>query len=204
MAKKIGLLLPALCCTLGLCTVTAFAASESNNTSVSPTAERQTLMSSVLFRQNRVDVQQSTDDGKSWEIYSPTDETEYFTYEEFSEWLETETKHIQELVDAGEWTQAEASETIANYRAILNDIANGQMVSKRNNSSQDQLFFSLPNMEHPETYQTFLYDGNEFKAFGPYDTEEDLYNAIKEYTETQVSKGGMLPAEADALLEKYE
>ena len=31
-----------------------------------------------------------------------------------------------------------------------------------------------------------------------------LLEAAKEYTETQVSMGGMLPAEANALLEKYK
>ena len=203
MTKKIGVTLLALCCALGLCAVTALAAN-GNNAPATPTVEPQAPVSLAHFRQSGADVQQSIDNGKSWEIYSPVEEPDYFTYNEFSEWLETEMAHIQELVEAGEWTETEASETIANYRAILEGIANGQMVSKRDNLSQDQLFFSLPEMDHPETYQTFLYDGNEYKAFGPFDTEEELYKSLKEYTETQVSMGGMLPAEANALLEKYK
>ena len=78
------------------------------------------------------------------------------------------------------------------------------MVSKRDSSSQDQIFFSLPEMNHPETYQTYLYDGNSYTNFGPFDTEKELYNALQEYTEEQVSAGRMLPAEANALLEQYK
>ena len=216
MTKRLGLTLLVLCLALSLCAVTALAANgsngirtiqtanNSNDTLTTPMAEPQDPMSSVIFRHSGFDIQQSIDNGQSWETYSPTEEPDYFTYDEFSEWLEIETAHIQELVEAGEWTEAKASETIANYKAILDGIANGQMVSKRGDPSQDQIFFTLPNMDYPETYQTFLYDGNEFKVFGPFDTEEELYNALEEYTKTQVSVEEMLPAEASALLEKYK
>ena len=50
------------------------------------------------------------------------EETEYFTYDEFSAWLETETENIQKLVDAGEWTEAEATEALEYYDEILKSI----------------------------------------------------------------------------------
>ena len=35
-------------------------------------------------------------------------------------------------------------------------------------------------------------------------TEEELFNALKEYTDTEVEAGTMSQAEATALLEKYQ
>ena len=204
MTKKLGLLLLVLCLALSLCAVTAFAANSDNNAPSAPTTEPQTAISEVSFRQNGTAIQQSMDGGKSWEAYTLAEEADYFTYDEFAAWLEVETANIQALVEAGEWTQDEADKALENYKAILDGIANGQMVSKRDNPSQDQMFFSLPEMSRPETYQTYLYDGTSYTNFGPFDTEEELYNALQKYTEEQVSAGKMLPAEANALLGQYK
>ena len=78
------------------------------------------------------------------------------------------------------------------------------MVGKRASSSDDQLFFSMPDNAQPEQYQTFVFDGNTYKSIGPFDTEEELFNALKEYTDTEVEAGTMSQAEATALLEKYQ
>lgn len=146
----------------------------------------------------------TVDEGKTWESYSHIEETEYFTYDEFSAWLETETENIQKLVDAGEWTEAEATEALEYYDEILKSILEGKMVGKRASSSDDQLFFSMPDNAQPEQYQTFVFDGNTYKSIGPFDTEEELFNALKEYTDTEVEAGTMTQTEATALLEKYQ
>lgn len=83
-------------------------------------------------------------------------------------------------------------------------ILEGKMVGKRASSSDDQLFFSMPDNAQPEQYQTFVFDGNTYKSIGPFDTEEELFNALKEYTDTEVEAGTMSQAEATALLEKYQ
>lgn len=166
--------------------------------------ETQPPISSVLFRQDGADIQQSTDEGKTWQSYSPIEETDYFTYDEFSAWIENETENIQKLVDAGEWTEAEATEALEYYDEILKSILEGKMVGKRASSSDDQLFFSMPDNAQPEQYQTFVFDGNTYKSIGPFDTEEELFNALKEYTDTEVEAGTMSQAEATALLEKYQ
>ena len=70
MAKKLGLLSLVLCMALGLCAVTAFAANSSDNAPSAPTAEPQTAISEVSFRQNGTDIQQSMDGGKSWGTYT--------------------------------------------------------------------------------------------------------------------------------------
>ena len=46
--------------------------------------------------------------------------------------------------------------------------------------------------------------GDTYKSIGPFDTEEELFNALKEYTDTEVEAGTMSQAEATALLEKYQ
>ena len=122
----------------------------------------------------------------------------------FPHGLKNETENIQKLVDAGEWTEAEATEALEYYDEILKSILEGKMVGKRASSSDDQLFFSMPDNAQPEQYQTFVFDGNTYKSIGPFDTEEELFNALKEYTDTEVEAGTMSQAEATALLEKYQ
>lgn len=184
--------------------VSAFANEGHDETDTQTLIETQPPVSSVLFRQDGADIQQSTDEGKTWQSYSPIEETDYFTYDEFSAWIENETENIQKLVDAGEWTEAEATEALEYYDEILKSILEGKMVGKRASSSDDQLFFSMPDNAQSEQYQTFVFDGNTYKSIGPFDTEEELFNALKEYTDTEVEAGTMSQAEATALLEKYQ
>ena len=167
-------------------------------------ADTQSPVSSLLFRQTGVDIQQSADEGRTWESYAPTEETDYFTYDEFSAWLAAETENIQKLVDTGEWTEAEAAEALARYEEIRQSILAGQMVGKRASFSDNQLFFSMPSTARPEQHQTFVFDGNAYKHIGPFDTQEQLFNALKAYTAAAVEAGTMTQAEAAALLDKYQ
>ena len=129
MAKKLGIIV-LLCFSLCIGGVSAFADEGHAEADTQALIETQSPVSSVLFRQSGADIQQSVDEGKTWESYSPIEETEYFTYDEFSAWLETETENIQKLVDAGEWTEAEAAEALACYDEILTSILEGKMVGK--------------------------------------------------------------------------
>ena len=148
MAKKLGIIV-LLCFSLCVGGVSAFADEGHAEADTQALIETQSPVSSVLFRQSGADIQQSVDEGKTWESYSHIEETEYFTYDEFSAWLETETENIQKLVDAGEWTEAEATEALEYYDEILKSILEGKMVGKRASSSDDQLFFSMPDNAQP-------------------------------------------------------
>jgi len=203
MAKKIGIIV-LLCFSLCVGGVSAFANEGHDETDTQTLIETQPPVSSVLFRQDGADIQQSTDEGKTWQSYSPIEETDYFTYDEFSAWIENETENIQKLVDAGEWTEAEATEALEYYDEILKSILEGKMVGKRASSSDDQLFFSMPDNAQAEQYQTFVFDGNTYKSIGPFDTQEELFNALKDYTDAEVEAGTMTQAEAKTLLEKYQ
>lgn len=65
---------------------------------------------------------------------------EWWTYDEYKEWLEQEKKTLQEMADehamaetsegSFEWTQEMTDQCIAEYEQTLNDIKNGLLVSK--------------------------------------------------------------------------
>lgn len=92
MAKKIGIIV-LLCFSLCVGGVSAFANEGHDETDTQTLIETQHPVSSVLFRQDGADIQQSTDEGKTWQSYSPIEETDYFTYDEFSAWIENETEN---------------------------------------------------------------------------------------------------------------
>ena len=48
-----------------------------------------------------------------------------------------------------------------------------------------------------------MFDGSAYKSIGPFDTQEELLNALKDYTDAEVEAGTMTQAEAATLLEKY-
>ena len=108
------------------------------------------------------------------------------------------------MVDAGEWTESEAAEALAYYAESLKSILEGKMVGKRASLSDDQLSFSMPSNTRPEQYQTFVFDGSTYKRIGPFDTQEELFNALKDYTDAEVEAGTMTQAETTALWEKYQ
>lgn len=89
----------------------------------------------------------SFDDGKTFEPLTdaefeqlyPTQDIEWWTYDEYKAWLENEKVNLQSMI--GEegytntdgwfiWTQEKVDETIALYESILEDIKNGKMYSK--------------------------------------------------------------------------
>ncbi len=87
MAKKLGIIV-LLCfslCVGGVSRLSLMKAMPKADTQA--LIETQSPVSSVLFRQSGADIQQSVDEGKTWENYSPIEETEYFTYDEFSHGL---------------------------------------------------------------------------------------------------------------------
>ncbi len=65
---------------------------------------------------------------------------EWWTYDEYKEWLEQEKKTLQEMADehamaetsegSFEWTQEMTDQCIAEYEQTLEDIKNGLLVSK--------------------------------------------------------------------------
>lgn len=95
----------------------------------------------------------SEDNGASWmseEDYNnshPAINYEWWTYDEYKEWLEQEKKTLQEMADehamaetsegSFEWTQEMTDQYIAEYEQTLEDIKNGLLVSKSVNGDDE-------------------------------------------------------------------
>ena len=175
----------------------------------------------------------STDGGKSFEALTeeefamrfPTSDVEWWTYEEYKEWLENEKKELQSMI--GEkgwtggrgdfvWTQEIVDETIAMYEGILQDIKNGVKVSK--SMSGDGAYFAEGNMDvyvqsayNPQDVGAYeeansiyiLLSNGEGKMFGPYETGEELLSAVGPFCAEQVKLGNMEQSEADEILNRY-
>lgn len=183
--------------------ISAFTAPQ-NVVQPKPISNEATPLSSVIVRQNGNSAKQSYDNGVTWENYTYKDAHDFFTYDEYAEWVKTEKDAIRKLVEAGEWTQKQADEVVFHYNEVLTRIKGGLMVSKRKDYNEDQALFSLPESMHTTGYQTVVYDGDTFKNFGPFETKEELYNALKKYSDGQVASGIMSQADANDLLKRYE
>lgn len=75
-----------------------------------------------------------------------TPKVEWWTYDEYKEWLENEKVELQSMLGEKGWTQSRGDfvwtqemidETIAMYEGILEDIKNGALVSKSVDGSND-------------------------------------------------------------------
>lgn len=199
MKSKILLCLTALLFIGGNLSVSA--ASNSSQTSF---AEETPPISSVIIRQDGNTVKSSSDNGNTWETFAYGDTHVFFNHEEFSAWIQEQKVEIAKLVEAGEWTQEKADAVIQQYYDLLASLDNGLLISKRESIADDQCLMSFPNAVHSEGFQTMIYTENGYEFFGPYDTEKELYDALKAYTDSQIEIGNMTSDEADVILKKYE
>ncbi len=108
----------------------------------------------------------SLDGGKTYisseeyeKLFGKNDEVEWWTYDEFKEWLENEKKELQNALGEKAWTQSDGhfvwtqekiDETIAEYEKILEQIKNGAKISKTVNGDPD-IMLMLGNYENTET-----------------------------------------------------
>ena len=75
---------------------------------------------------------------EEFEARFPTPDIEWWTYDEYKAWLETEKKQLQDCIgDRGwangeefVWTQEKVDETVAMYESILEEIKNGVLYSR--------------------------------------------------------------------------
>ena len=80
-----------------------------------------------------------------FEARFPTPDVEWWTYDEYKAWLETEKKQLQDCIgDRGwangeefVWTQEKVDETVAMYEQILEEIKNGVMYSRSIEGEED-------------------------------------------------------------------
>ena len=166
----------------------------------------------------------SMDDGKTFEVMTeeeyeqrfPTPNVEWWTYEEYKEWLENEKIQLQSLIGErawtggrGEfvWTQEIVDEAIAMYEETLQDIKNGMKVSKSvdGDDTYIQMAYNpidISTSEKALSLFIVLSNGEEVE-FGPYETVEELLSDVEPFCAEQVKLGNMEQSEADEILSKY-
>lgn len=185
-------------------TLTGFSAKSNISQNDATNGNVPQVINEAIFQQNGITQQTSYDGGDTWNAAPVIEMPEFYSYDEFEEWIKNETVNLQELVAAGEIGQSEVNAIIAQYETILSEIKDGVQISKRTSYEEEQLYFSLPNNSESESFQTVLYDGNSYHNFGPYDTKAELYAALEKYTSEQVELGNMTENEVNTILSKYK
>ena len=185
-------------------TLTGFSAKSNISQNDATNGNVPQVINEAIFQQNGITQQTSYDGGDTWNAAPVIEMPEFYSYDEFEEWIKNETVNLQELVAAGEISQSEVNAIIAKYETILSEIKDGVQISKRTSYEEEQLYFSLPNNSESESFQTVLYDGNSYHNFGPYDTKAELYAALEKYTSEQVELGNMTENEVNTILSKYK
>lgn len=185
-------------------TLTGFSAKSNISQNDATNGNVPQVINEAIFQQNGITQQTSYDGGDTWNAAPVIEMPEFYSYDEFEEWIKNETVNLQELVAAGEISQSEVNAIIAQYETILSEIKDGVQISKRTSYEEEQLYFSLPNNSESESFQTVLYDGNSYHNFGPYDTKAELYAALEKYTSEQVELGNMTENEVNTIHSKYK
>lgn len=185
-------------------TLTGFSAKSNISQNDATNGNVPQVINEAIFQQNGITQQTSYDGGDTWNAAPVIEMPEFYSYDEFEEWIKNETVNLQELVAAGEISQSEVNAIITQYETILSEIKDGVQISKRTSYEEEQLYFSLPNNSESESFQTVLYDGNSYHNFGPYDTKAELYAALEKYTSEQVELGNMTENEVNTILSKYK
>ncbi len=159
-------------------------------------------------------------DGKTWmnedeyNLLYPTPEVEWWTYDEYKAWMEQTLSDMQTLVgdttsgyydnegNLRHLTKEDVDKAQENFNAVLNDIKNGIKVSK-SVDGQDKMMISY-NPDEIKVGTGYLMsivgDNAEPIVFGPYETREQLIEAVKPYCEEQVQAGNMTRDEADKII----
>ena len=115
----------------------------------------------------------------------PSPVIEWWTYDEYKNWLDNEKETLQSIIGQkgwtsahGEfvWTQEMVDETIAEYEKVLQDIKDGMMYSKTVDGEQDIMVGYNP--EDTVTSSSYDYfvklENGEEKFFGPYDILQNM------------------------------
>ena len=155
---------------------------------------------------------------------------EWYTYDEYKEWLEQEKVNLQKALGGKAWnpakgwyvwTQEKIDKTIQMYEQILQDIKNGAKVSRSVNGDESiglvlnpanptaeaaAAGFALNSSGPPSVSYTagLQLENGSVEDLGAYPTKEARLVAVKAFCDGQVKAGSMTQREADEIMEKYK
>ncbi len=145
-----------------------------------------------------------------YENYFPTPDIEWWTYEDYKEWLETQKQELPKLIGGKAWangkefiwTQEMVDEAIAMYEEELQSIKDGMMLSKTVDGKTDMMIGYDPSLwESSQAYEmgVTLKNGDE-RHFGPYESDEELLAEVQSFCQEQVRLGNMDQNEFDSIM----
>lgn len=140
----------------------------------------------------------------------PSPDIEWWTYEEYQEWLETEKQELPKLIGGKAWangkefiwTQEMVDEAIAGYEEELQSIKDGMMLSKTVDGRTDMMIGYDPSCwVSSQAYEigVSLKNGDE-RHFGPYESVEELLAEVQSFCQEQVRLGNMDQSEFDSIM----
>lgn len=150
---------------------------------------------------------------EEFEQQYPSPVIEWWTYDEYKNWMDNEKETLQSIIGQkgwtsahGEfvWTQEMVDETIAEYEKVLQDIKDGMMYSKTVDGEQDIMVGYNPEdivTSSSYDYYVKLENGKE-KLFGPYETPDELLAAVESFCNDQVKLGNMDQSEAREIVSR--
>ena len=169
---------------------------------------------------------------QEYKMLFPTAEVEWWTAEEYAAWLEQEKKDLQDCLGQRAWTRSDGwftwtqekiDETIEMYEQVLADIQSGLLVSKTVDGgndvalmqgSGDTFFFSVDPATDTDSgwsaadldrgYYYTLADGVDSVTLGPYDTPEELLEALEAEVDAWVADGRLTEEEAQGILDHFD
>lgn len=109
-------------------------------------------LSSVIISQDEGTLKSSYDGGNTWEPFASGETHDFYSHDEFSEWIKEQEAEISKLVEAGEWTQEKADAAIQQYYDLSASLDNGLLISKRKSDTDDQYFMSFPVTAHTQGF----------------------------------------------------
>ena len=144
---------------------------------------------------------------EEFEQQYPSPVIEWWTYDEYKNWLDNEKEALQGIVgekcwtaSRGEfvWTQEMVDEAIAEYEKVLQEIKDGMMYSKTVDGGQDiMVCYNPEDIVTSSSYDYFVkLENGEEKLFGPYETPDELLAAVESFCNDQVKLGNMDQSEA--------
>lgn len=153
-------------------------------------------------------------DQDAYEKEFPEPDIEWWTYEEYKEWLENEKKVLQSIIGQRAeangkefiWTQETVDETIAMYEEILQSLKKGIKISKTVNGSTDMMIGYDP--ADTATTQSYTLgvtlNNGEQHIFGPYTTSEEILPQIMPFLDKQLKQGNLDREDYDTIISDLE
>lgn len=225
----VAILLIAFCATGCSTSIESSLSSAQSEQTVLPTQstvsiETNTENTASVYEQQKKDgtTVYSLDGGSTWinqedfEKEYPSHNIEWWTYDEYADYIEQQKIALQEMVDnhitghtdnRGDfvWTQELADETIKKYEQDLEKIKNEVKISKSIEGLDDCEYesYSLNPQSTPDViFEISLPNGVTKQFFGKDRTE--VYEQIKKYCTQQIKAGNLTQEDIDKILNELE